>query len=77
MNLPEASDQMRPRTVRPYGLVDKSGEHYLVAHDLATGETRSFRVDRIRRAKALPGTFELPANIKGIEVGQGQAVVVQ
>jgi proteasome accessory factor C len=57
-----SSDHMRRRAVRPYGLVDKSGEHYLVAHDLCTDETRSFRVDRIRRAQALPDrTFALPA----------------
>lgn len=57
-----SSDQMRPRKVRPYGLVDKSGEHYLVAHDHATGEVRTFRVDRIREARPLRGsTFELPA----------------
>jgi proteasome accessory factor C len=57
-----SSDQMRLRAVRPFGLVDKSGEHYLVSHDSATGEVRSFRVDRIRRARALPErTFELPA----------------
>ncbi len=65
-----SSDQMRPRKVRPYGLVDKSGEHYLVAFDHATKEVRSFRVDRIRAARPLAGTpFEVPAkfNLKKFE----------
>lgn len=53
-----SSDQTRARTVHPYGLVDKSGEHYLVAFCCLTNEIRSFRVDRIRSARELPGTFE-------------------
>ena len=57
-----SSDKMKKRTVRPYGLVDKSGEHYLVAHDLETKEERSFRVDRIRQARPLRDRpFEVPA----------------
>jgi proteasome accessory factor C len=56
-----SSDALRTRKVRPYGLVHKQGEDYLVAHDEASDETRSFRVDRIRAARAVPGeTFEPP-----------------
>jgi proteasome accessory factor C len=53
-----SSDQTKARVVHPYGLVDKSGEHYLVAFDAPTGEVRSFRIDRIRAARALSRTFE-------------------
>jgi len=56
-----SSDDLRERRVRPYGLVLKAGEQYLVAHDEATGETRSFRIDRIRAARALlEASFEVP-----------------
>jgi proteasome accessory factor C len=58
-----SSDRLKTRVVRPLGLVDKSGEHYLVAHDLETKEERSFRVDRIRAARAIAPlrAFEPPA----------------
>ncbi len=56
-----SSDQTRARPVQPYGVVHKSGEHYLVGRCGLSGEVRSFRVDRIRRARPLPGTFEVPA----------------
>lgn len=55
-----SSDALRTRTVHPFGLVEKSGEQYLVAHCCLTGETRSFRVDRIRRARSTDVFFEVP-----------------
>jgi predicted DNA-binding transcriptional regulator YafY len=55
-----SSDQTRARVVHPYGLVDKSGEHYLVAYCTLTHEIRSFRIDRIREARRRDATFERP-----------------
>jgi proteasome accessory factor C len=54
------SDEMRTRVVRPYGIVQKSGEHYLVGYCERAKEVRSFRVDRIRSARALDRTFSIP-----------------
>jgi proteasome accessory factor C len=55
-----SSDETRVRVVHPYGLVDKSGEHYLVAYCKLSKETRSFRIDRIRAARVLAARFERP-----------------
>lgn len=55
-----SSDETRQRVVHPYGLVDKSGEHYLVAFCELTNEVRSFRIDRMRAARALAAEFERP-----------------
>ncbi|WP_166846167.1 YafY family protein [Isoptericola sp. BMS4] len=48
------------RTVHPYGLGAHDGRWYLVALDAARGEERAFRIDRVRTARALPGTFDAP-----------------
>ncbi|WP_442543643.1 helix-turn-helix transcriptional regulator [Arthrobacter sp. KN11-1C] len=48
------------RTVHPYGLVAHSDRWYLVALDVDKQEERTFRVDRIRTARAIPGTFAPP-----------------
>lgn len=49
------------RTVHPYGLVAHSGRWYVTGQDSASGEVRTFRLDRIEAATALPGSFEVPA----------------
>lgn len=36
-----------PRLVRPYGLLLRNGQWYVVGHDVDRGEMRTFRVDRI------------------------------
>lgn len=48
------------RTVHPYGLVAHSDRWYLVALDTDKQEQRAFRVDRIRSARSIPGTFAPP-----------------
>ncbi len=48
------------RTVHPYGLVWHAGRWYLVAFDTGAQDERTFRVDRIRTARSLPGTFAPP-----------------
>jgi predicted DNA-binding transcriptional regulator YafY len=49
------------RTVHPYGIVAHSGRWYVTGADSVSGEVRTFRLDRIENATALPGSFEVPA----------------
>jgi predicted DNA-binding transcriptional regulator YafY len=53
------------RTLEPFGLVTKAGVWYLVARD--TGTMKTFRVQRIARARVLQRTFARPA---GFDVGE-------
>ncbi|GAA1695798.1 WYL domain-containing protein [Streptomyces yatensis] len=48
------------RTVHPYGIVAHSGRWYVTGADSASGEVRTFRLDRIESATVLPGSFEVP-----------------
>jgi predicted DNA-binding transcriptional regulator YafY len=49
------------RTVHPYGIVVHSGHWYVTGEDSASGEVRTFRLDRIETATVRPGSFEIPA----------------
>ncbi|GGU30537.1 helix-turn-helix transcriptional regulator [Streptomyces daghestanicus] len=49
------------RTLHPHGLVAHAGRLYLTATEPATGEERVFRLDRMDRARVLPGSFTPPA----------------
>jgi predicted DNA-binding transcriptional regulator YafY len=51
------------RTLHPYGLVVHSGRWYVTGTDPQIGEDRTFRLDRIADARALPGSFEPPADV--------------
>jgi predicted DNA-binding transcriptional regulator YafY len=51
------------RSLHPYGLVLHSGRWYLVGADPAIGEDRTLRLDRVARVRALPGSFEPPADV--------------
>jgi len=48
------------RTIHPYGLVAYADRWYLVAFDTDKQEECTFRVDRIRAARVVPGAFESP-----------------
>lgn len=48
------------RTLYPYGLVAHAGRWYVTGRDLSVGADRTFRLDRVHRARVLPGTFEPP-----------------
>ena len=54
----DAADTPSRRTVLPHDLVAHSGRWYLIAFDTARRSERTFRVDRIRTARAASGTFE-------------------
>ncbi|MDL5155141.1 helix-turn-helix transcriptional regulator [Actinomycetospora termitidis] len=51
------------RTLHPYGLVAHGGRWYATGADSASGEVRTFRLDRIGRATIVPGTFEVPPDL--------------
>jgi predicted DNA-binding transcriptional regulator YafY len=48
------------RVVHPYGIVAHSGRWYLTGFDSASGQVRTFRVDRITTVEARVGTFDVP-----------------
>ena len=60
----------RTRTVDPYGLVHRKGAWYLIGHDHASGQQRSFRLDRVvgdvhQVDPGHPGPeFEVPAGFR-------------
>ncbi len=57
----DADDTPSRRTVHPWELVVHGGRWYLTALDADLHEGRTFRIDRIRTARALPGAFVPPA----------------
>ena len=48
------------RTIHPYGLIAHSNRWYLVALDTDRRAERTFRVDRIRTVRSIPGMFTPP-----------------
>ena len=52
------------RTVHPYGLVAHHGRWYLTGADSASGEVRTFRLDRVTRIRIAEGTFAAPAGFE-------------
>ncbi|MFE3033249.1 helix-turn-helix transcriptional regulator [Streptomyces canus] len=48
------------RTLHAYGIVAHAGRWYVTGKDAQAGEDRTFRLDRIADARALPGSFEAP-----------------
>ncbi|WP_421735623.1 helix-turn-helix transcriptional regulator [Cellulomonas sp.] len=55
------------RTVLPHDLVAHSSRWYLIAFDTVRRSERTFRVDRIRTARAVSGTFQPPARSDAID----------
>lgn len=55
------------RTVQPSGIVAHSGRWYVTAADSRSGETRTFRMDRIVDPQLLAGRFEVPAGFDPAE----------
>jgi predicted DNA-binding transcriptional regulator YafY len=55
------------RVVHPYGVVAHSGRWYLTGFDSASGEVRTFRVDRVKSVQARAGTFDVPTGFDPAE----------
>ncbi|NKZ08659.1 YafY family transcriptional regulator [Actinomadura latina] len=51
------------RDLDPHGLVFHSGRWYVTGHDHRSGQTRTFRVDRIASAEPGTATFEVPGDV--------------
>jgi proteasome accessory factor C len=54
----ENEDEFTERKVEPYALINGREGWYLFSYDRDRGDTRHFRLDRIRQAKKLKPTFE-------------------
>ncbi|MEV7602039.1 YafY family protein [Kitasatospora sp. NPDC089797] len=50
------------RTLHAHGIVAHAGRWYVTGEDAGIGEDRTFRLDRITDARALPGAFEAPGD---------------
>jgi predicted DNA-binding transcriptional regulator YafY len=59
----DAGGRRSERTLHPYGLVAHSGRWYLTGADPATGEERTFRLDRIADVRVRPGSFDPPEGL--------------
>jgi predicted DNA-binding transcriptional regulator YafY len=77
----------RDRRIEPWGLTSKFGHWYVVGRDLASGEMRVFRADRIEGdvVAAEPGAFTVPTDFRADayladqpwEYGSGRAMKVR
>ena len=54
------------RDLDPYGLVLHSGRWYVTGHDSRSGQTRTFRVDRVMSVRPGEGTFEPPPDFDAV-----------
>lgn len=55
-----ANGSRTDRTIRPYGVLSHAGRWYVTGADCASGQVRTFRVDRITRPTMLEGAFTVP-----------------
>ncbi|MFC8732866.1 helix-turn-helix transcriptional regulator [Luteimicrobium sp. NPDC057192] len=55
-----------PRVVHPYGLVRRAGRWYLTGLALDRGAERTFRLDRVERARTLAGRFRPPSGYDAV-----------
>jgi predicted DNA-binding transcriptional regulator YafY len=67
MSYTSPSGRRSERTVRPYGIVAHSGRWYVSGADSASGEIRTFRLDRIMSPELQPGEFDLPDGFDPVE----------
>jgi predicted DNA-binding transcriptional regulator YafY len=58
-----ADGRRSERVLHPYGLVSHSGRWYVTGADPGIGQDRTFRLDRIRDARTLPGAFAPPPGL--------------
>lgn len=57
-----ASGSASKRTVCIYGIFERDGHGYFCGLDDASGAVRTFRTDRVRRARATGGEYDVPAD---------------
>lgn len=59
-----AHGEKSERTVRVYGIFDRDGYSYLCGLDDVSGTIRTFRIDRIAKAKRCARHYEIPADFR-------------
>jgi proteasome accessory factor C len=68
-------DELTERRIDPYVVFAAQGNWYVLAHDHASGESRVFRVDRIRDMATSDETFSLPEGFDPREAARGRLFV--
>ncbi|MBL0885238.1 helix-turn-helix transcriptional regulator [Myceligenerans indicum] len=63
----DRAGRLSERRLHPYGIVAHAGHWYVTGVDARIGEDRTFRLDRIADARALPGSFEAPVGLDPAE----------
>ncbi|MEV0358773.1 YafY family protein [Nocardia sp. NPDC050697] len=58
----DRGDRRSERTLHPYGIAARFGHWYVTGLDSASGELRTFRLDRIATARTTVGSFTVPAD---------------
>lgn len=58
------SNTHRERQVEPWHCICRNGVWYLIGRDTASGEQRTFRLDRISELEVLDRTIEVPADFR-------------
>jgi len=55
-------DTLRERVIAPYTLEATDAGIYVIAHDEASGEIRTFKLERLQTARVLPEAYTIPAD---------------
>jgi len=59
-------DTLHERTIAPYFLEPTAAGVYVIAHDEASAETRTFKLERVQTARVLPDPYIIPADFDPI-----------
>ena len=59
-------DTLHERIIAPYFLEPTASGVYVIGHDEASGETRTFKLERVRTARILPDRYIIPADFDPI-----------
>ncbi|MHC4822177.1 MAG: helix-turn-helix transcriptional regulator [Planctomycetota bacterium] len=58
---------MTERVIHPYGVVERDGDWFCIAHDTLRDAERVFRVDRIRSVEMLEDSYDVPDSFDAAE----------
>ena len=59
-------DTLHERTIAPYILEPTAAGVYVIGHDEASGEIRTFKLERVQTARVLPDPYIIPADFDPI-----------
>ncbi|GAB4577891.1 MAG: WYL domain-containing protein [Anaerolineales bacterium] len=60
--VPPNGDVIRERVIAPYTLEPTDAGIYVIGHDDASGEIRTFKLERLQSARVLPQPYTIPAD---------------